>query len=140
MGPNLGDGREYLLQEILAVAGDHQGGRLREAQPRPIDGQTAPPPEEIIPVKDDGVQAAAPPSSPLVQINQLHKPAAEVQTAGGKARFMGEGPGSQAPWPPGPLPRKFITAARHRQRPPGASGCGNPGKRGGPPRWLGWAG
>jgi hypothetical protein len=38
MGPNLGDGREYLLQEILAVAGDHQGGWLREAQPRPIDG------------------------------------------------------------------------------------------------------
>src|SRR5208337_2132099 len=134
MGPNLGDGREYLLQEILAVAGDHQSGRLREAQPRPIDGQTAPPPEEIVPVKDDGVQAAAPPPPPLVQINQLHKPAAEVQTAGGKAGFAGSGPGSEAP------PRKFIKAARHRQRPPGASGCGNPGKRGGPPRWSGWAG
>ena len=37
MGPDLGDGREMSLQEILAVAGDHQGLRLRQPQAVPID-------------------------------------------------------------------------------------------------------
>ena len=32
MGPDFGDGGEIFLQEILAVAGDHQGFGLRQPQ------------------------------------------------------------------------------------------------------------
>ncbi len=125
MGPDFGDGRKILLQEILAVAGDHQGGRFRKPQTLPIDRQAAIIPPEIVAVKNDGVQPA-PPQDPVgIGIHQLHIPAAEVEAAG---EVGGRTPGFQ------------LMAAGHRQRPPGAGGCGRRGGRGGPLRWSAPAG
>ena len=105
MGPDLGDGGEMGLQEILAVPGGHQRLRGGQPQPAPIDPHLPLNPHQIIPVEDDAVQLPPPPTPLLPGIDQLHiarLPKSRPQASGD---LWGEGQGLTVPaLPPSPPP------------------------------------
>ena len=116
MSPDLGDGGKHIFKQVLAVAGDHQPGRRPQTQPMPVKCHLFRSLVEIIPVEDEGVQLFVSEMLKIRRIGQFDETAAEVQP-------HNEGRGIK------------INAGGHRQRPPDAGGCGDPGEWAGRLRW-----